>query len=262
MAVLVAGTSLLYWPVRGFDFVNFDDVLYIVQNPHVKYGFNRESFLWCFQAGYASYWQPLTWLSHLLDCQLFGLRPGPPHLENVALHAVSSVLLFLALRQLTGATWRSAAVAALFAWHPLRVESVAWIAERKDVLCAVFWMGALWTYARFAQAASGSAAAKRFYVLTLAAYALGLTAKPMVITLPCVLWLLDWWPLRRLGVVPVKKIILEKVPFMVLAAASSWVTITAARRAGSATRRRRRNVCVFAVAPAGGQRADLLHALY
>jgi len=199
-AALVLGTALLYWPVAAFDFTNFDDNVYILYNDHLKNGFSWAGLQWCFQAGYSSNWHPLTWMSHMLDCQLFGLRPGPPHVVNVLLHAADSVLLFLALKRLTRTFWRSAMVAALFAWHPLHVESVAWVAERKDVLSAFFWMLALWAYVRYAENLKVEISRPRkfsgqdfrfYYGLALVFFALGLMAKPMVITLPCVLLLLD-----------------------------------------------------------------------
>ena len=131
--VLVLGTALLYWPVADFDFISLDDTVYVVNNFHINGGLSWHELAWCFQAGHAGNWHPLTWLSHALDCQLFGVRPGWHHAANVAIHAANSVLLFLILRRMTGAFWRSSVVAALFAWHPAHVESVAWIAERKDV---------------------------------------------------------------------------------------------------------------------------------
>jgi Tfp pilus assembly protein PilF len=236
-AGLVLGTGLLYWPVAGFDFINFDDDLYVFKNDQLKNGFSWPGLLWCFQAGYAGYWHPLTWLSHMFDCQLFGLRPGPPHLVNVLLHAANSVLLFLVLKRLTRTFWRSAMVAALFAWHPLHVESVAWVAERKDVLSALFWMLALWAYVRYVEGLKSQHSGFRFfYGLTLFFYALGLMAKPMVITLPCVLLLLDWWPFGRLGAGKLKssaRLVLEKLPFFILAAGSSVLTVIAQDRGGA-----------------------------
>jgi tetratricopeptide (TPR) repeat protein len=232
--VLVLGTAVLYLPVAGFDFINLDDVLYVVQNPHVKNGLNWPALAWCWQAGYAGYWHPLTWLSHLLDCQLFGLNARPPHVENVLLHAANAVMLFVALKRMTGVLGRSAMVAALFAWHPLRVESVAWVAERKDVLSAFFWMLAMWTYVRYVEEFNvRNRKFKWFYALTLVFFALGLMAKPMVITLPCALLLLDWWPLNRLRTAEHNswpRLILEKLPFFILTAASGVVTMIAAKR--------------------------------
>jgi tetratricopeptide (TPR) repeat protein len=236
-AALILGIALLYWPVAGFDFINFDDDVYVVRNDHLNHGFTWAGFCWFFQIGYAGYWHPLTWMSHALDCQLFGLRPGPPHVVNVLLHAATAILLFLVLKRMTGAFWRSAMVAALFAWHPLRVESVAWIAERKDELSALFWMLALWAYVRYAESLKSQISKfKLFYALTLLFFALGLMAKPMVVTLPCVLLLLDWWPLGRLGPDaprPYARLILEKLPFFLLAACSSILTVIAQGRNGA-----------------------------
>ena len=237
VTVLILGTFLLYCPVATFDFINFDDSLYVTNNEHLKNGFSWLGLRWCFQIGYAGYWHPLTWLSHMLDCQLFGLRPGPPHVVNVLLHAANSALLFVVIKRMTGAFWRSAMVAALFAWHPLRVESVAWIAERKDVLSVLFWMLALWTYVRYAEKVKLQISNFRlYYWLTLIFFALGLTAKPMVITLPCVLLLLDWWPLGRFGPdapKPHLRVIVEKTPFFLLVAGSSVLTVIAQDRGGA-----------------------------
>ncbi len=233
--VLILGTVLLYWPVHSFDFINWDDGLYVLNNEHINHGFSWLGLRWCFQIGYAGYWHPLTWISHMVDCELFGLHPGPPHMENVLLHAVNSALLFLVLKRLTHTFWRSAMVAALFAWHPLRVESVAWIAERKDVLSALFWMLALWSYVLYVEKLS-FANSKTYYLLTLGFFALGLMAKPMIVTLPCVLLLLDWWPLGRFGPEaprPYSRVIVEKLPFVLLAGAASILTVVAQKQGGA-----------------------------
>ena len=230
-AALIAGTLLLYWPAAGFDFVSFDDGVYVVNNDHLNQGFSRAGLAWCFQAGYASNWHPLTWMSHMLDCQLFGLRSGPPHVVNILLHAADSVLLFLVLKRLTGAFWRSGMVAALFAWHPLHVESVAWVSERKDVLSALFWMLTLLAYVRYADGLRLQNLKAKFYLrLALLFFALGLMAKPMLVTLPCVLLLLDWWPLQRMGPIPLKhfsQLLAEKASFFLLAACSGVLTLLA-----------------------------------
>jgi Flp pilus assembly protein TadD len=197
--VLVLGTALLYWPVADFDFISLDDTVYVVNNFHINGGLNWHELAWCFQAGHAGNWHPLTWISHALDCQLFGVRPGWHHAANVAIHAANSVLLFLILRRMTGAFWRSSVVAALFAWHPLHVESVAWIAERKDVLSTLFWMLTLWAYVRYTENLKSQISNSKFhYIAALLLFALGLMSKPMLVTLPFVLLLLDWWPLNRL----------------------------------------------------------------
>ncbi len=235
--VLAVGTALLYWPVAGFDFINLDDNEYILNNLHVKNGFSWESLSWCFQAGYANNWHPLTWMSHILDCHLFGLRPGPPHIVNVLLHIAASVMLFIVLNRLTKCFWTSAMVSALFAWHPLHVESVAWVAERKDVLSALFWMLTLWAYVRYVEERNVQGSkVKWFYGLALLFFALGLMAKPMIVTLPFILLLLDWWPLKRVAVDDRRafsRLILEKIPFALLAAGSCVMTLIAQNRGGA-----------------------------
>jgi tetratricopeptide (TPR) repeat protein len=230
---LAAGTILLYAPVVHFSFVNLDDQLYVTGNPHVNTGFHWSELGWFFQAGYAGNWQPLTWMSHAIDCQVFGLNPGGPHVVNLLLHIANSILVFLLLFQMTGALWRGAVVAALFAWHPLHIESVAWIAERKDVLSALFFLLAIMAYVRYARGA------RLYYALALALFALGLMARPMLATLPCVLLLLDFWPLQRLGGAEgqfqgrrVGPLLLEKIPFFVLSVASGILTVIAQQRAG------------------------------
>jgi hypothetical protein len=155
LAVLLAlGTIALYWPATGHDFVNYDDDLYVYQNAHAEGGLSWQSIQWAFSNLEAGFWHPLTWLSILVDCQLYGLHAWGHHLTSVLLHAASTAVLFLALRRMTGATWRSAFVAALFGWHPLHVESVAWAAERKDVLSGLFWMLTLWAYVRYVEGQS------------------------------------------------------------------------------------------------------------
>ena len=191
-AALVALCAVVYAPTRHFGFVNFDDAQYVSQNPEVQHGLTPDSVKWAFTTGHGGNWFPLTWLSHMLDVQLFGLDAGRQHLVNVALHGLNSVLLFLALWRLTSAQWRSALVAALFAVHPTHVESVAWIAERKDVLSGLWWMASLIAYATYARRPGVGR-----YAAVLIAFALGLMSKPMVVTLPIVLLLLDVWPLGR-----------------------------------------------------------------
>jgi Flp pilus assembly protein TadD len=242
---LIVVTFAVYWQVGSYQFVNFDDGKYILENPHVRTGLTAEGFIWAFTSTYASNWHPLTWLSHMLDVQLFGLDPGPHHLVNVLFHAINTVLLFLLLLRMTGAYWQSVFVAALFALHPLHVESVAWVAERKDVLSAFFWMVTLLLYAWYAKRPG-----RTRYLLTLCSFALGLMAKPMLVTLPIVLLLMDYWPLGRLQfgqAGPLTrhdlasavqkpfpwKLLWEKVPFFVLTAASSIVTIYAQHKGGA-----------------------------
>jgi protein O-mannosyl-transferase len=185
-------TLALYLPSLSHDFLAYDDQEYVTENPHVQAGLTGHSLVWAF-GFHAGNWHPLTWLSHMLDCQLYSLKPAGHHLTNVLLHVASILLLFLVLNRMTGAVWRSAFVAALFAWHPLHVESVAWVAERKDLLCAFFWMLTLSSYARYA---ARPGAGRYFPALGL--FALGLMSKPMMVTLPFVLLLLDYWPLQRL----------------------------------------------------------------
>jgi tetratricopeptide (TPR) repeat protein len=191
--ILAAMVALLYGRTVFFDFVALDDVTYVKENYVVRGGLSLANVVWAFTAMYAANWHPLTWLSHMLDYQLWGMWPGMHHLTSVLLHSLNALLLFSLLRYATGTVWRSAAVAALFAVHPLHVESVAWIAERKDVLSTFFWMLTLLGYVRYAKHRSVGR-----YLLVMLFFALGLMAKPMLVTLPFVLLLLDLWPLGRL----------------------------------------------------------------
>jgi Tfp pilus assembly protein PilF len=293
--LLGAVTFLVYWPVRNFDFLNWDDLTYVSTNDHVRGGITWNGVIWSFTHSYSSNWHPLTWLSHMLDCQLYGLNPAGPHLTNAAFHTANTVLLFLLLRTLTAATWRSALVAALFALHPLHVESVAWIAERKDVLSGFFFMLTLWAYARYAQVqspkskvqsreaereAQPAVPSSRFevqgsrfqvrsfpprfwYWAATLMFACGLMSKPMLVTVPFVLLLLDYWPLGRMQneecrmknakvQSPASRIthhasrfthhvsrstllplLLEKLPFFALTAASCIITFVAQKAAGA-----------------------------
>jgi tetratricopeptide (TPR) repeat protein len=217
-------TLLAYLPVRHDGFILYDDADYISGNPPVRDGLTWAGVKWAFTTSHASNWHPLTWLSHMLDCELFGLDPGPHHLVNVMIHAASTVVLFLWLFYLTGALWAAAMVAALFAWHPLHVESVAWAAERKDTLSTLMAMLSLWAYAHF-----GKEDNRRAFKLALLFFTLGLLAKPMLVTLPFVLLLLDFWPLRRFEKSGVLRLALEKWPFFALAAGSSVVTYLSQR---------------------------------
>ena len=249
-------TLALYWPVHRHDFINFDDRDYVTENPTVRAGITWQGVQWAFGGSHASNWHPLTWLSHMLDCRLFGLKPGAHHMVSLGFHIANTLLLFLALNQMTRAVWRSALVAALFAWHPLHVESVAWVAERKDVLSAFFFMLTLWAYARYAEVQSlkskvqsqetrntqyatrSTLHAPRYYVLSLLFFALGLMCKPMLVTLPFVLLLLDYWPLRRFELKTLDfrlktllPLLLEKAPFFALALAVGIVTLLAQQTA-------------------------------
>ncbi len=176
------------------EFVSYDDGDYVYENPHITNGLTFRGIQWAFTHVHAANWHPLTTISHMLDCQLYGLQPWGHHLTNILLHAAAAILLFLALRKLTGSLWPSAFVAALFAIHPLRVESVAWVSERKDVLSGVFFMLTLLAYARYARSARPSFGK---YLTVVALFALGLMCKPTLVTLPFVLLLLDYWPLGR-----------------------------------------------------------------
>ncbi|MSU59276.1 MAG: tetratricopeptide repeat protein [Pedosphaera sp.] len=232
---IFAGTCALYWPVRTHDFVGLDDPDYVTENPNVNHGLSGEAVAWAFRSKEASNWHPLAWLSHMLDCELFGLKPAGHHLVNVGWHAINAVLLFLLLRRMTGAFWRAAFVAACFAWHPLRVESVAWISERKDVLSMFFGLLALWAYVRFAEKSKGSSPkSKVWFGAALLFFALGLMSKPMLVTLPFVLLLLDHWPLRRkelntenCTLKTFRPLVLEKIPFFLLSAVSCALTVWA-----------------------------------
>lgn len=192
-------TLVVYLPAGRHDFIVFDDPDYVTENRVVQQGITAKGIAWAFTSFHASNWHPVTWLSHMLDCGLFGLNPGAQHIVSALIHAVNAVLVFVLLFQLTRKLWPAALVAALFAWHPLRVESVAWISERKDVLSLFFGLLCLLAYTKHARAYSAKKPTSGFYWLALLFFALGLMAKPMLVTLPCVMLLLDWWPLRRFG---------------------------------------------------------------
>lgn len=264
-------TIAVFWQVQAHEFINLDDEQYITQNPHMRSGFTAAGLTWAFTTTHASNWHPLTWLSHLLDVRLFGMDPAGHHLVSLLLHAANTLLLFFVLNRMTQALWQSAAVAFLFALHPLHVESVAWAAERKDVLSTFFLMLTLWAYARYAQSPRPSA-----MVPVAAFFSLGLLSKPMLVTLPFVLLLLDYWPLNRWTVpegktVPARSLVVqsdgkkkgrekkhpgetkavlpiasppspsdviralvaEKVPLFALAALSSIVTFLAQQKGGA-----------------------------
>ena len=228
--VLALVTAALYWPITRNGFVDFDDEVYIVGNPHITSGLTWTNTVWAFQSGEQANWHPLTWMSHMVDCDLYELNPGGHHLTNLLFHVANTLLLFLLLNQLTGVTWRSAFVAAFFAWHPLHVESVAWASERKDTLSTFFWLLTLLAYARYAQQFKiQNSKFKISYALALIFFACGLMSKPMVVTLPFVLLLLDFWPLNRIqpstfNLQNFKSLFVEKIPFFALSLAASIVT--------------------------------------
>jgi protein O-mannosyl-transferase len=231
----VLAVAAAYAPVARYGFVNFDDPEYVIDNQHVRHGLTSAGIAWAFSAFYSANWHPLTWLSLMLDCQLFGLDPRAMHVTSVLLHAAAVLLLFLALHRMTGAPWASAVVAGLFALHPLRVESVAWISERKDVLSTCLWMATLLAYAYYAERPTW-----RRYAVVVLAFAAGLLAKPMVVTLPFALLLLDLWPLRRASWTTGSaqawaSLALEKIPLLALAAAVSLVVYRAQLEGGAVT---------------------------
>ncbi len=240
-------TGVVYFQALGYQFVSLDDLTYAAENPYVCNGLTWEGFRWAFTTSATANWHPLTWLSLMLDCQFFRNDSLVCHATNILLHIVNTLLLFIVLKRATGATWRSAFAAALFALHPLHVESVAWVSERKDVLSTLFWMLTMWAYVRYAEKKSPGR-----YVPILVFFSLGLMAKPMLVTVPCVLLLLDYWPLERFGLVaeagknrhrPITSeyhfqwkifglLALEKAPLFVLTSISSLITFAVQRGAG------------------------------
>jgi len=226
-------TLVVFWRTGFHEFINYDDNDYVTNNIHVQAGLTWGGLIWAFTSFDAGNWFPLTWISHMIDCQLYGLSPGGHHLTSVFLHLANTLLLFTLLSRLTGSLWRSAFVAALFAVHPLHVESVAWVAERKDVLSTLFWMLSLMAYAWYVERP-----VLIRYLLVLLIFVLGLMSKQMLVTLPIVMLLLDYWPLGRLvdgagraginsTLSPILRMILEKLPFLALSIASGVVTILA-----------------------------------
>ncbi|MBI4577371.1 MAG: tetratricopeptide repeat protein [Planctomycetes bacterium] len=228
MAGLLVVTAAVYSPLHRAGFLKYDDPAYVTENPQVLAGLTLEGARWALTTGFNANWHPLTWLSHMLDVQLFGQRSGAHHLVNVAFHMANTALLYWLLVRLTGAAWRAALAAALFALHPLRVESVAWVSERKDVLSTALGLGCLLAYERYARAGSRAAWAAALLLL-----ALGLAAKPMLVTLPFLFLLVDLWPLGRAARGAWGRLVLEKLPFFLLAAASSWATYVAQEAGGA-----------------------------
>lgn len=245
---LVLSVLSVFWQVRNFDFVNYDDYDYVSENPHVLNGLAYSNIIWAFTTPHVGNWLPLTWLSFMLDCQLFGPNPGRIHFVNVLLHLANTLLLFAVLKKMTGSLWPSAFVAAAFALHPMHVESVAWIAERKDVLSTFFLLLTLAAYVGYVRRSSLFR-----YLLTILLFALGLMAKPMVVTLPFVLLLLDYWPLNRFSPQNIKvsgrkfrksapahnkrpilyRVIIEKIPFFALSAVLSVATFLVQQSSGA-----------------------------
>jgi tetratricopeptide (TPR) repeat protein len=253
-AGLLAATLIAYQSLKENQFVSYDDEPYITENYRVRAGLSWKNVAWAFTSTEAANWHPLTWLSHMADCSVYGLNPAGHHWTSLLIHLANVVILFLLLERLTRALWRSAFVAALFAVHPINVESVAWAAERKNLLCTLFWLLAIWAYAWYAAKPQW-----RRYLAVAAFFILGLLSKPMVVSLPCVLLLLDYWPLMRLAPrsetvktiepsldnhegpakaeSPVRpsifQLVLEKVPLFLIAAVSSVVTVSAQRSGGA-----------------------------
>ena len=230
-SLLVAATLLLYAPVIHHPFlVFFDDDFYVTKNVHVNTGLNRENIVWAFASFYEANWHPLTWLSHMTDCQVFGLSPGPHHFVNAALHSINVLFLFLLLRAATGALWRSLFVAALFAAHPLNVETVAWVAERKSLVCTFFSLLTIAAYGWYVRHPHW-----KNYLAIVVAFSLALMSKPMAVSLPFALLLLDYWPLQRGGDSPREwvRLAIEKLPLFLLSAASCVITVLAQRSVGA-----------------------------
>ncbi len=233
--LLVVAVGLVFGQTVRYEFVNLDDDVYVYANPQVAQGLTLPGIAWAFTTSHSAYWHPLTWLSHMLDCQLWGLNAGGHHLTNVVLHAANAVLLFLVLRQMTRALWLSAFVAAVFAIHPLNVESVAWVAQRKNVLSTLFWLLTMGAYLGYVRKPGW-----RRYVLVVICCVLGLMSKPMLVTLPFVLLLLDYWPLHRFEpstlnsqLSTIRRLIAEKLPLLLLAVVSSVVTYLGQKSEGA-----------------------------
>ena len=233
---LMVSTFVVYSQIQNHEFINFDDDKYVTVNPNVQTGITSESIKWAFTTLYSYAWHPMTWISHMLDYHLFGLHPKGHHLSSLLLHIVNALLLFMVLLKMTGALWQSGFVAVMFALHPINVESVAWISQRKNVLSTMFWLLTIWAYIQYAK----KPRIKRYGLIVLF-FALGLMSKPMLVTLPFVLLLLDYWPLRRLKLgqdedndeitenytfngLSISQLVCEKIPLFLLVAGTSIVT--------------------------------------
>jgi tetratricopeptide (TPR) repeat protein len=248
-ALLACATFAVYLPAIELDFVNFDDTAYVTGNSHVSAGLTWRGIIWAFSNFHSSNWHPLTWISHMVDCQLYGLKPAGHHLTSVLFHIANSLLIFRLLKGMTAAVWRSAFVAGLFALHPLRVESVAWVAERKDVLSSFFGLLCLLAYVEYTRGKAETRNPKSdcnpnpegrkefsYYLLALLFFALGLMSKPMLVSWPFVMLLLDFWPLGRVSSLERRqgfRLLAEKVPFFALSAGSCVITFLAQRRGGA-----------------------------
>lgn len=243
--LIAALTVVCYWPVRSHQFVTFDDEHYLFDSGYVAKGLTWSGVTWALQTGYFSNWHPLTWLSYMLDAQIYGMSPGGFHLTNLLFHTANSLLLFLLLKSMTQRLWPSALVAAVFAWHPLHVESVAWVSERKDVLSTFFFLLTLFSYHRYVTEHRDSRQVpnkrSHYYLLSILFFMLALASKQMVVTLPCVLLLLDVWPLQRISLNSGRKelassalvLMLEKLPFFIIAFAASAVAFAVQKAGGS-----------------------------
>jgi len=232
---LTLSVAFTYWSVSDFDFIQFDDPAYVTDNKHVREGVTAEGVAWAFSRFHAGNWHPITWLSHMIDVELFGVHPGGHHLINLLLHLLNTLLLFDLLHRMTGTLWRSAFVAALFGLHPIHVESVAWIAERKDLLCTFFWLLATGAYLQYTR----KPALVRYLGVVLF-FALALMDKPMAVTFPFTLILLDYWPLDRFerqhtrGILSAfRPLMVEKIPLFLMSVLSSIVTVVAQHRGGA-----------------------------
>jgi tetratricopeptide (TPR) repeat protein len=230
--LLFLSTFALFSPAINHGFVDYDDPGYVTHNLHIQHGFTWPTVRWAFTTGYAANWHPLTWLSHTLDWKLFGDDARGHHADAIFWHSLSAMMAFLLFRRLTGSMWTSAFAAALFAWHPLRVESVAWVSERKDVLSIFFGLLTLWAYAGYAQARQAGRKFSFYYLIAFFSLAIGLLCKPTLVTIPCLMLVLDYWPLRRNGS-SIAFLILEKIPFFLLAAISSIVTYHVQKAGGA-----------------------------
>ena len=234
---LALATLISYSQVLNHDFIDFDDDMYVTRNENVQKGLTWQNIKWAFTTNQAYNWHPLTWLSHMLDCQLFGLKPAGHHFTSVLFHIANTLLLFLVFKSMTGNLWRSAFVAALFALHPLHVESVAWIAERKDVLSTLFWLLTMAAYVRYVRKPG-----PKWYLLTILAFAMGLMAKPMLVTLPFILLLLDYWPLARFQFGQnikdtewkiLYRLFVEKIPLFIITIITSVITFIVPKGSGA-----------------------------